>query len=156
MDVYSKEEGVKSRQLFTERFTGVWNVSYSISSLGISMDYTGNIYSPMRLPLLSELDPRSEYSPWWSIQNIQLTKKFNNGLEIYGGVKNLLNWTPAKGNPFIIARAHDPFDQNVIFDENGQAMVTPENPYGLTFDPTFVYAPNQGIRGFLGIRFTLD
>lgn len=109
----------------------------------------------MRLPLLSDADPRSEYSPWWSIQNIQLTRKFKNGIEIYGGVKNLLNWTPNKGNPFIIARANDPFDKQVIFDPKGTPMVTPENPYGLKFDPTYVYAPNQGIRGFLGLRYTL-
>jgi len=34
-------------------------------------------------------------------------------------------------------------------------MVTPDNPYGLTFDPDYVYGPNQGIRGFLGLRYTL-
>jgi outer membrane receptor for ferrienterochelin and colicins len=43
----------------------------------------------------------------------------------------------------------------VQYDANGQVMATPSNPYALTFDPTYVYAPNQGIRGFLGIRFNL-
>jgi outer membrane receptor for ferrienterochelin and colicins len=66
----------------------------------------------MRLPLLGELDPRRSHSPWWSIQNIQLTYDGFRNFEIYGGVKNLLNWTPNKGNPFIIARADDPFDKN--------------------------------------------
>lgn len=155
MDVYSKEEGEKVRQLFTEKFTGTWNIGYTFKNIGVTIDYTGNLYGPMRLPLLSDPDPRSEYSPWWSIQNIQLTKKIGKNIEIYGGVKNLLNWTPNKGNPFIIARANDPFDQNVQFDGNGQAMVTPDNPYGLTFDPSYVYAPNQGIRGFLGFRYNL-
>jgi len=155
MDVYSKEAGIKTSQLFTEKFTGVWNVGYTIKNLGLTIDYTGNLYGPMRLPLLSEHDPRKEYSPWWSIQNIQLTKTFKKGFEIYGGVKNLLNWTPNKGNPFIIARSNDPFDRNVQFDANGQAIVTPDNPYGLTFDPSYVYGPNQGIRGFLGIRYNL-
>lgn len=155
MDVYSKEEGEKVRQLFTEKFTGTWNVGYTFKSIGLTIDYTGNLYGPMRLPLLSDTDPRRENSPWWSIQNIQLTKKIGKNIEIYGGVKNLLNWTPNKGNPFIIARANDPFDQNVQFDGNGQAMVTPDNPYGLTFDPSYVYGPNQGIRGFLGFRYNL-
>ncbi len=155
MDVYSKEDGVRIRQLFTERFTGTWNIGYTIKDWDVTIDYTGNLYGPMRLPLLSETDPRKEYSPWWSIQNIQLTKAFKNGMEIYGGVKNLLNWTPNRGNPFIIARADDPFDENVQFDENGQALVTPDNPYGLTFDPAYVYGPNQGIRGFLGVRYSL-
>ena len=155
MDVYSTEEGEKTRQLFTEKFTGTWNVGYTFKHIGLTLDYTGNLYGPMRLPLLSETDPRNEYSPWWSIQNIQLTKRIGDKIEIYGGVKNLLNWTPNKGNPFIIARANDPFDKNVQFDSDGQAMVTPDNPYGLTFDPSYVYGPNQGIRGFLGFRYNL-
>lgn len=154
MDVYSVENGIKEQQMFTEHFTGVWNVGYTFKSIGLTVDYTGNVYSPMRLPLLSDADPRSEYSPWFSIQNIQVTKKFKKGIEIYGGVKNLLNWTPNKGNSFIIARTNDPFDKDVQFGADGQAMVTPNNPYGLTFDPAYVYASNQGIRGFLGIRYT--
>lgn len=155
MDVHSKEGGEKTRQLFAEKFTGTWNVGYTLNSIGLTVDYTGNLYGPMRLPLLSETDPRSEYSPWWSMQNIQLTKKVGKNIEIYGGAKNLLNWTPNKGNPFIIARSNDPFDKNVQFDANGQALVTPDNPYGLTFDPSYVYGPNQGIRGFLGFRYNL-
>lgn len=155
MDVYSEEDGQKTQQLFTERFTGVWNASYTLKRFGITVDYTGNVYGPLRLPLLSDTDPRSEKSPWWSIQNIQLTKAFRSGIEVYGGIKNLLNWTPNRGNPFIIARPHDPFDKLVDFDGNGQAITTPENPYGLTFDPSYVYGPNQGARGFLGIRYSL-
>ena len=155
LDVYSKTAGIKERQLFTEKFSGVWNVGYTLKNLGLTIDYTGNLYSPMKLPLLSATDPRKEYSPTWSIQNIQLTKAFQNGLSVYGGVKNLLNWTPNKGNPFIIARANDPFDKNVQFDTNGKAMATADNPYGLTFDPTYIYGPNQGIRGFIGIKYNL-
>ncbi len=155
MDVYNVENNVKTRQLFAENFSGVWNISYTMRSSGIVIDYTGNVYGPMRLPLLSPLDPRKEYSPVWSIQNIQFTKKFKKGFEFYVGVKNLLNWTPNNGNPFIIARANDPFDENVVFDANGNAIATPDNPYGLTFDPTYIYGPNQGMRGFLGLRYSL-
>ncbi len=156
MDVYNTHEGVKVQQLFAEKLTGVWNIGYTFPKLRLSVDYTGNFYGPMRLPLLSDTDPRRGYSPWWSIQNIQLTQKIGRQVEIYGGVKNLLNWTPNKGNPFIIARAHDPFDKQVQFDGAGQAMITPENPYGLTFDPSYVYGPNQGIRGFLGVRYSFS
>jgi outer membrane receptor for ferrienterochelin and colicins len=109
----------------------------------------------MRLPLLGDLDPRQEYSPVWSIQNIQLTFDGLKDLEIYGGVKNLLNWTPNKGNPFLIARADDPFDKDVTFDASGNAVATADNPYALTFDPSYVYGPNQGIRLFFGLRYSL-
>ncbi|UIR56832.1 TonB-dependent receptor [Sphingobacterium sp. SRCM116780] len=155
MDVYNTEEGKRSGQMFTEKFTAVWNIGYTFKGIGLTADYTGNLYGPMRLPLLSATDPRREYSPWWSIQNIQLTKHLGKKIEIYGGVKNLLNWTPNKGNPFIIARTNDPFDKKVQFGTDGQAMVTADNPYGLTFDPSYVYGPNQGIRGFLGFRYHL-
>jgi len=155
MDVNKTENGVTTRQMLTERFSGTWAISYRINKLHLDIDYTGNLYGPMRLPVLGPLDPRSEFSPTWSIQNIQLTYNKIKNFEIYGGVKNLLNWTPNKGNPFIIARANDPFDQNVQYDNSGNVIPTADNPYALTFDPSYVYGPNQGIRGFLGVRYTL-
>ncbi|MES2829517.1 MAG: TonB-dependent receptor [Bacteroidota bacterium] len=154
-DVSTVENGVKTQQILTEKLSGNWAVSYKFRPLKLTVDYTGNIYSPMRLPLLSKTDPRKEFSPVWSIQNIQFTFAGLKGFELYGGVKNLLNWTPNKGNPFIIARANDPFDKNVQLNAGGQVIATPENPYGLTFDPSYVYGPNQGIRGFFGIRYTI-
>ncbi|MBU2949817.1 TonB-dependent receptor [Tamlana agarivorans] len=154
-DVSQTEDGVKQQQMLTESFTATWGVTYKNYKYNTSIDYTGNLYGPMRLPLISDTDPRLPESPVWSIQNIQFTFYGLNNFEIYGGIKNLLNWTPNKGNPFIIARAHDPFDKDVIFDNDGNAVVTPDNPYGLTFDPGYVYGPNQGRRLFLGLRYNL-
>ena len=155
MDVSSVQDGERIRQEFQERYTMTWNIGYTFAKVNIKIDYTGNLYGPMKLPLLNENDPRKPMSPAYSIQNIQLTKEFKNGLAIFGGVKNLLNWTPNKGNPFIIARTQDPFDQNVQYDPNGDVQQTAENPYGLVFDPAYVYGPNQGIRAFLGVRYVL-
>lgn len=155
-DVSNTENGITQRQILTESYTGTWNVSYDFRSLHLSVDYTGNLYGPMRLPLLGDLDPRQEFSPTWSIQNIQFTYKGLKDFEIYGGIKNLLDWTPNRGNPFIIARANDPFDRNVTFDGNGDVVATADNPNALTFDPSYVYGPNQGIRGFFGMRYRLD
>nr|WP_229732561.1 TonB-dependent receptor [Muriicola marianensis] len=155
MDVSSTEDGVRTRQILTEQFTGTWSVSYEIRPLRLALDYTGNLYGPMRLPLLGDLDPRSEYSPTWSIQNIQFTYSGLDNFEIYGGVKNLLDWTPNRSAPFIIARANDPFDRNVTYDADGQVVATQDNPYALTFDPTYVYGPNQGIRAFVGLRYRM-
>ncbi|SIS37192.1 outer membrane receptor for ferrienterochelin and colicins [Zobellia uliginosa] len=155
-DVSQTENGVTERQILTESFTGTWNASYEIKKIDLSIDYTGNIYGPMRLPTLGESDPRSDFSPTWSIQNIQFTWKGLERFEFYGGIKNLLNWTPNRGNPFIIARANDPFDKNVTFDTDGSVVATPNNPNALTFDPSYVYGPNQGIRGFLGLRYRIN
>jgi outer membrane receptor for ferrienterochelin and colicins len=150
------ENGITHQQILTEKFTGTWAVSYKIDKADLAIDYTGNVYSPMRLPLLGSSDPRKPFSPWWSIQNIQFTYTGMKNIGIYAGVKNLLNWTPNKNNPFIIARTNDPFDKQVTFGSNGKVLATPNNPYALTFDPSYVYAPNQGVRLFLGVRVTIQ
>ena len=152
MDVSINENNIKKRQLLTESFSGVWSISYNLKKSRIKIDYTGNLYGPMKLPLLSELDPRRGESPWFSIQNIQITKNIGTSWEIYGGIKNILNFTPANNS---IARPFDPFDSGVDFNSNGEAIATTNNPYALTFDPSYVYASNQGIRGFLGLRYTI-
>jgi outer membrane receptor for ferrienterochelin and colicins len=141
MEVSITEDNVKKQQLLTESFSGVWSISYRFDN-NFTIDYTGNLYGPMRLPLLGENDLRAEYSPWFSIQNIQLSKKFSNRWEVYGGVKNLLNFTPATNS---INGAANPFDNGINTELN------PEK----AFDPSYVYASNQGIRAFTGIRFTL-
>jgi outer membrane receptor for ferrienterochelin and colicins len=156
MDSKNVKDGIASRPVLTEKFSMNWAITYEVPKYFLAMDYTGNLYGSMRLSLLGPLDPRDEFSKPWSIQNIQFTyKKFQN-LEIYVGIKNILNWTPNKGNPFIIARAEDPFDKNVEHDENKNVLPSASNPYALTFDPSYVYAPNQGIRFFLGMRYRLD
>lgn len=145
LDVYQmnrNEFGVlkRSTQLLTEKISGTYSLSYKFLESNIKIDYSGNLYGPMKLPLV-ENDFRPAYSAWYSVQNIQVTKTFNKGWEIYGGIKNLLNFTPPK---YSILRPNDPFDKNVN---------SPDNPNGYTFDPTYVYASNQGIRGFIGIRY---
>ncbi len=141
MDVYQVENAVRKQQLFAPPFSGTWTLSYPITAWGVSLDYTGNINGPMRLPILPG-DPRSEYSPWFSIHNIQITKSLNKGLELYAGVKNLFGFFPREE---VILRAFDPFDKQIHLD----------NPHGLTFDPNYNYAPMQRQRVLLGIRWTL-
>ncbi|MDB3887430.1 TonB-dependent receptor [bacterium] len=132
---------VKQKQLLTENVSGTFSVTYKFYKPNIKIDYSGNLYGPMKLPLVQN-DPRPEYSDWYSIQNIQITKTFNKGWEIYGGLKNLLDFTPPSNS---ILRSHDPFDKKV------NDVV--DNPNGLVFDPAYVYASFQGIRGFLGVRY---
>jgi outer membrane receptor for ferrienterochelin and colicins len=155
LDVASIENGERIRQEFQEAYTMTWNIGYDFPKAGVKVEYTGLVYGPMMLPLISDLDPRLGESKAFSIQNIQVTKVFKSGLEIFGGVKNLLNWTPNKDNPFIIARAHDPFDKDVQFDPNGAVLATPDNPYALQFDANYIYGANQGIRGFVGLRYSI-
>ena len=148
MDVYQMNKNelgnlIKEEQLLTESVSGTYSVSYTFNKPKIKIDYSGNLYGPMKLPLV-ENDTRPGDSDWYSIQNIQITKTFKKGWEVYFGLKNLLDFTPPV---YSILRANDPFDKNV----NDPV----KNPHNYTFDPTYVYAANQGIRGFFGVRYTL-
>ena len=155
LDVFTKENNQKQRPVFTEKWSATWAITLPLFNQNIRLDYTGNLYGPMRLPLLSNRDPRAEYSPVWSLQNLKFSTEKNNSFTFFAGIKNLLNWTPAKHNPFLIARANDPFDREVSYDASGNIQATSTNPYGLSFDPTYMYAPNQGRRFFIGINYTL-
>ena len=148
-DVFVRTGTVRDRQLLTETFSGVWRASVPVGRYHLTLDYTGNVYGPMDLPLLGELDDRPARSPWFSTQNLQVTKTLGNGTQLYGGVKNLLDYTPPANS---IARAFDPFDRDVAFAPDGSVLATPANPRALTFDPTYVYASNQGRRWFVGCR----
>lgn len=144
MNVFTNELGEnnkleKKRQLLTENFTGTWSASYKFSKPKLSIDYTGNIYGPMLLPVL-ENDYRAKESPLFSVQNIKITKQLKKGWKVSFGVQNLLDFTPPKNS---IMRAFDPFDKNV--DVN--------NPNKYTFDPSYVYTSFQGINFFVGFKY---
>ncbi|WP_018674987.1 TonB-dependent receptor plug domain-containing protein [Riemerella columbina] len=147
MEVYEKEKDdkgieTKTRQMFAPKWSGTYALTYEFPRQW-SVDFTGTFYGPMRLPVLPD-DFRPEYSPWYSLANVQLKKEFTQlGLEVFGGVKNIFNFTP--DNPLM--RPFDPFDQNVNDPIN--------NPHGYTFDTTYGYAPMTAIRGFLGVKYTI-
>jgi len=146
MDVYQMNDDgsgkwAKHKQLYAPAWSGNFVISYAFPG-GWSADLTGNWNGPMRLPVLPD-DYRPAYSPWFCIANVQLTKRLANGVEAYGGIKNLLNFVPQ--NP--IMRPEDPFDKHV----NDPVA----NPHNYTFDPSYNYASLQGVRFFLGVRYQL-
>lgn len=148
MDVFSDEvntNGIRTKiqQLFAPKWSGNFLVSYAFP-YKFSMDFTGIWNGPMRLPVVPN-DYRPEYSPPYWIANIQLTKKFNYGFELYGGVKNIFDFIPSQ-DPLL--RANDPFDRTAA-DPVG-------NPNGYTFDTAYNYAPLQGARTYLGLRYILQ
>ncbi len=122
MQVYQVENKIRTPQLHAPNFTANYAVSYSFNKIGLSIDYTGKVNSPMFLPVVPN-DFRPTQSPWFCIMNIQMTKKFKKGVELFAGVKNLLNFIPK--NP--ILRPDDPFNKQVSVD----------NPYNYTFDPSY-------------------
>jgi outer membrane receptor for ferrienterochelin and colicins len=146
MDVFQKEKDnagtvLKTQQLHAPRWSGNFIASYNLPN-NYSVDLTGNWYGPMRLPVLPD-DYRPAYSPWFSIANVQFTKKFDYGLELYGGMKNVFDFVPK----YALMRPFDPFNKNVNDPVN--------NPNGYTFDTSYNYASLQGRRMFLGVRYNL-
>lgn len=156
MEVYQMEEnsiGVleKTPQVHAPKMQGVFSVSYTIKPLKLLIDYTGQVFSPMYLPVLPN-DYRPEQSPWFTLQNLQVSRKFAKGrLELYAGCKNLFNFMPK--DPLM--RPFDPFDKQVQFDSDGNAVASANNPQGYTFDTTYGYASMQGRRYYAGIRYEL-
>lgn len=143
MDVYRIDKNVSAEkipQIHAPGFSGTFTMSYAVKPIQLSFDLTGRVTGPMYLPVVPN-DFRPDMSPWFGILNIQATKNLGRRWEIYGGVKNLLNFIPQ--DPLL--RPFDPFDKQVEVD----------NPYHYTFDTSYTYAPMQGIKGFLGVRMTI-
>lgn len=132
----------RSWQLQSPKWSGNFMVSYSIPRYHFTIDLSGNWYGTQRLPVLPK-DYRPEYSPAYSLINLQFSKFFQRGIETYAGVKNLLNFMPE--HPLM--RPQDPFDKNVNDPVN--------NPNGYTFDTAYNYAPLQGIRFYMGFRLNI-
>ena len=149
LDVFSmqlNEEAtlIKEKQLFTEPYSCTWSCSYDFKRVGMTIDYTGNLYGPMHLPIV-ENDFRLPQSSPFSIMNIKIAKDFDNGFNVYAGIRNLLNFTPPANS---ILRAHDPFDKYVD-DEL-------DNPNNYSFDPSYIYTSFQGITFFGGIKYVFN
>ncbi|WP_442588738.1 TonB-dependent receptor [Pedobacter sp. AW31-3R] len=144
-DVYQLDDHgqgrIRTTQLHAPKWSGNYLLSYTFPK-DFSVDFTGVFTGPMRLPVQPN-DYRPERSPWFTIANVQLTKKFGNGLEIYGGIKNIFAFIPK----YSLIRAFDPFDKT--------ANDPVSNPNGYTFDTEYNYAPLQGRRIFAGIRYNL-
>lgn len=134
---------VSSWQLQSPRWSGNIIIGYNFPKQNIKLDLTGNWYGPQRLPILPN-DYRPEHSPWFCLLNFQVAKNLGKYVEIYLGAKNILNFIPK--NP--IMRPNDPFDKTA------DNAVT--NPNGYTFDPSYNYAPIQGLRVYGGIRVSLN
>lgn len=156
MDVFQVQQSeiseTKIPQVQAPRFSGTFTISYTLPKSNVIVDLTGRVTGPMYLPVVAN-DFRPAMSPWFGLINLQVSKVINKQLEIYGGVKNLLNFIPK--NPLL--HPDDPFDKRggKYFDDNGNPRPD-TNPYGYTFDTAYNFAPVQGAKMQLGVRWTLD
>ena len=135
---------------FSPRWMGVYSASYDISK-HLTIDITGDWKGPMLLPTQGQMetydamgsvtgsirDPRPERSPWFTKVNSQLTYRLNK-IQIYGGVKNILNYMPK----YVLVNSNDPFNDHA------------KKYGGLQFDTEYNYTPLQARIGYLGIRYS--
>lgn len=117
-----------------------FSLSYNFPAPNLSLDLTGMLVSPMLLSTVPN-DFRPEKSKWYTMQNVQVTKKFDNGLSFYFGLKNFFNFL--QKDP--ILRPFDPFNR----------MVNVNNPNNYRFDTTYGFTSTQGIKAFIGLRYIL-
>ena len=97
-------------------------------------DYTFNWIGQQQLPnTLSnpENDRLPEFSPSFSLMNIQVTRTFSSTFEMYIGGENIGNYRQQK------------------------SILGNENPFGATFDASIVYAPVFGQMYYAGLRFKI-
>lgn len=138
MDVFEMSEdslGNDTRvdQVFAPKIHGVFDLAYQWKKLGLSFNYNGRVMGPQRLPEFGEEYDLPSRSPWYTIQNVQITKTFKSSpLELYLGVKNLFNYTQPS------------------------PLIDPGNPYGDNFDTSYAYGPLQVRRFMLGLRWSID
>ncbi|HAG16860.1 MAG TPA: TonB-dependent receptor [Bacteroidales bacterium] len=97
------------------------------------MDYTLNWQGKKRIP--STLSNPAEFqmapfSPDFFLMNAQISKVWNEKLDIYLGAENLLNYT--QSNPILSA----------------------ENPQSDYFDASLIWGPIYGLKIYLGLRYT--
>ncbi len=126
-DVFTEEDGVREALNFSPDFKGVWSFSYSFPP-GLTLDYTGTLVGPMKLP---EYDPpfqRLGRSPAYALHNLQGTLDLGEGRQLYASVKNLFDWTQES------------------------PLVDPANPFGDNFDTAYVYGPVFGRQLVVGVR----
>ncbi len=156
MDVFTNEQNAagewqKQRQMFAPVFSASYSIAYTLNALRLVLDVTGKTYGPQRLPIVPN-DYRPACSPWFSLINLQLTKKTNGVFEYYFAIKNLLNFQPK--NPLL--HPDDPFNTagGKYFDADKKPRQD-TNPFGYRFDTSYSYAPMQATKCMIGVRLSL-
>jgi outer membrane receptor for ferrienterochelin and colicin len=97
-------------------------------------DYTLNWLGKQKLPNTvsnSMIESFPEYSPSFSVMNMQVTRVFSSTFEVYLGGENIGNYKQQK------------------------AILGSDNPFGTTFETSIIYAPIFGQMYYAGLRFKI-
>jgi outer membrane receptor for ferrienterochelin and colicins len=131
-DVYSVEEGVRERELFAPEYMGTFGFTYNHPSPRLSLDYAGRLAGPMQLPEYEAPFQRPGRSRSYTVHDVQATLKLDGGVEVYGAMQNLFDFT------------------------QGSPLIDPAHPFGDAFDTAYVWGPIHGREFLVGARFGLS
>lgn len=132
-DVNTTYMGVNRQKPLVSAHRAFINLGYETRN-DWKFDYTFNWQGEKRIPLTTA-NP-TEYqvqqrSPNFSLMNAQITKVWNDKLEVYVGVENLLNYR--QQNPILAS----------------------DEPFGDYFDSSLVWGPIFGRNTYLGLRYRI-
>lgn len=128
-EVYSVEDGERTTELFAPGVRGVLGLTYNHPAPAVTLDYTASITGPMRLPAYEPPFQRPTRSPAHSVHNLRASWKPTGAVEIYVAANNLFDFT------------------------QGSPLVDAGNPFGESFDTSYVWGPIHGRELILGARF---
>ena len=120
---------------FVNRYKGLVTMSYAPGTW--QFDFTTQFNGDSRVPNLSgnatavANGQNIERSPFYVIMNAQITKKLGKYWEVYAGGENLTNY------------------------KQDYPIISADNPQSEDFDASMVWGPLSGIRGYVGVRFTV-
>lgn len=126
------ESGLLQKPL-SARHRAFVNLAYATDN-GWKFDFTTNWQGQKRIPDTSG-NPESyqldDYSPSFFLVNAQVTKTWNEVLDVYVGGENLLNF-----------RQENP-------------ILAPDDPFGEFFDSSLIWGPVFGRKLYVGLRYRL-
>ncbi len=130
LEVYRIENGRKEILPFNPTHRVMAALSYRPISDKIFIDFNVHGFDAQRLPatLSAEGEKGAEYSIPYLVYNAQVTWKLK-GLEVYGGVENLLDF------------------------RQRQPIASWQNPFGPNFDTGSVWGPTRGRELYMGFRW---
>ena len=128
-DVHTVREGVRQDEFFAPRVRVVGTATYNFRVLPLTLDYSGAITGPMRLPAYEEPFSRPERSPAYGVHNLQGTWRWGDGAALYLSVKNVLDYVQPS------------------------PLINPSDPFSDAFDTAYVYGPMRGRHLMLGFRY---
>lgn len=128
-EVYTEDGGVREDEFFAPSARATLSATYNARRLPLSLDYTGTVTGPMRMPAYPEPFTRPERSPAWALHNVQGSWRLGDAAQLYVAVKNLAGYVQR------------------------DALVDPARPFGDDFDTAYVYGPLRGRHLVFGARY---